>query len=194
MLRTAGTEEGVFLDLTRLLLFRFRTAKYGPRYQPVCIHPIGLLHYPIDHHPVSSNCFIVMNIMKKSGTTAGEKPAGLWLLGRFVLVRTWERWATGFTKPLSTGPIFTKMMFCLCLGPPHFPVGLGTTLLLGQKRLVWAAGQCSGSGDEDKCLLLWGPRVQDVDVVGWGVVLRSYSGFPRPLIKKNLLFSDDSIL
>lgn len=32
-----------------------------------------------------------MNLMKKSGTTAGEKPAGLWLLGRFVLVRTWER-------------------------------------------------------------------------------------------------------
>lgn len=32
-----------------------------------------------------------MNLMKKSGTTAGEKPAGLWLLGRHVLVRTWER-------------------------------------------------------------------------------------------------------
>ncbi|XP_060986510.1 retinoic acid early transcript 1E-like isoform X1 [Dama dama] len=45
----------------------------APRYQPVCIRPIGRWYYPIDHHPVSSNCFTVMNLMKKSGTTAGER-------------------------------------------------------------------------------------------------------------------------
>ena len=50
----------------------------------------------------------------------------------------------GFTKPLSTGPIFTKMMFCLCLGPPHFPVGLGTTLFLGRRG--WCGQQDSAVG------------------------------------------------
>ncbi|XP_060986025.1 retinoic acid early transcript 1E-like isoform X1 [Dama dama] len=48
----------------------------APRYQPVCICPIGRWYYPIDHHPVSSNCFTVMNLMKKSGTTAAIPSSG----------------------------------------------------------------------------------------------------------------------
>ncbi|OWK02073.1 hypothetical protein Celaphus_00019085, partial [Cervus elaphus hippelaphus] len=56
------------------------TTNNGPRYQPVCIHLIGHLHYPIDHHPVSSNCFIVMNLMEKSGTTAAIPSSGCFSL------------------------------------------------------------------------------------------------------------------
>ena len=191
MLRTAGAEEGVFLDLTRLLLFRFRTTNNGPRYQPVCIHLIGCLHYPIDHHPVSSNCFIVMNLMKKSGTTAGEKPAGLWLLGRHVLVRTWERWASGLTKPLSTGyqddvPSLSWAPTLPCRVGNHPVIGVEEAGV-GSRTVQWGWGWRQVSSP----LGAPGLRCRHGGVGSCPEILLRLS---QPFDEKNFLFSDDSTI
>lgn len=76
--------------------------------------------------------FIVVKLMKKSGTTAGEKQAGLWLLGLSCSGKDLGEVSHG-SHPSACPLIhlYLEMLHFLSLGPPHFPVGLGITLLLG---------------------------------------------------------------
>lgn len=124
--------------------------------------------------------------MKKSGTTAGEKPAGLWLLGRHVLARTWERWAPGLTQAPAHWPIFTKMMFRLCLGPSTLPCRVGNHPVIGVEEAgVGSRTVQWGWGWRQVSSLLWGPQVRDVGRGGVGlseILLR----LSQPPLMKNL--------